>query len=330
MTTEPTPIRCGPSRAAVAATVAASLLAAGCTALAQPDRDPPPRLPRQPRAIEHLLPPDADIARDVVYGPEADRHRLDIVFRPADPTPRPAIVMFHGGGFVAGQKETMQRQLVELARRGFVTVAVEFRLPPQHPFPDPVHDAKRAIRWLRTHAADYHIDPDRIGALGNSSGGTLAAMLALSGPDDGLDDPADQPATVSSAVRCAATTAAPFDFRPESGLDYGSAGVDGIRAFLGQSPQDDPERARRASPITYVSPGDAPLLIIHAEGDRVVDPRNAHAMAQALQQAGVHHRLLLIPDARHNIGPLPHVREQVAQFFESCLGPVPPARATTR
>lgn len=103
---------------------------------------------------------------------------------------RPAIVIVHGGGWRAGSKsvDVYQKMMVEYAQKGYVTINVNYRLLDEAPFPACIEDVKTAVRWLRAHADEYQVDPDRIGAYGHSAGAHLALMLAMAPDSAGLEN----------------------------------------------------------------------------------------------------------------------------------------------
>ncbi len=125
--------------------------------------------------------PDTVIAdRDVEYSAVGGRQTLDIVRpREASPTPRPAILLVHGGGFRGGTKEGYLALAIKLAERGYVAATANYRLSPRNQFPAAVEDVKAAVRFLRAGATKYNIDSAHIGALGGSAGGHLVLMLGL-------------------------------------------------------------------------------------------------------------------------------------------------------
>ncbi|MCX5757482.1 MAG: alpha/beta hydrolase, partial [Candidatus Hydrogenedentes bacterium] len=101
--------------------------------------------------------------------------------------PRPAVLLIHGGCWLFGTRHQLHWYTRHFAEQGYVVAAIQYRMMPKYRLPDCVEDCKAAVRWLRLHAAEYNIDPDRIVALGNSAGGHLAAMLGVTSPDDGFD-----------------------------------------------------------------------------------------------------------------------------------------------
>src|SRR5947209_5439996 len=117
------------------------------------------------------LPSTTAPIEQVVYGSGGGKALWLAILRP-DPlpeTPMPAIVEIHGGAFMEGWPDATRNRL--LAEHGFFTVSIDYRHSGEAPFPAQIHDAKAAVRWLRAHAAEYHIDPDRIGVWGGSAGG---------------------------------------------------------------------------------------------------------------------------------------------------------------
>lgn len=104
-------------------------------------------------------------------------------------TPRPAIVIVHGGGWRAGSKKDLVYRdlLLDYAFQGYLTVSVEYRFDQETAFPACIEDVKCAVRWLRAHAKEYNVDPDRIGAFGHSAGAHLVLMLAMSSENKSLE-----------------------------------------------------------------------------------------------------------------------------------------------
>lgn len=245
------------------------------------------------------LPAGLRVDRDVEYGDDADaaHQKLDIIYHADRSRPRPAIVMIHGGGFRTGSKSAFHPQMRDYATKGYVTLSISYRFTQVAPFPAQVADCKLAVRWLRAHAAMYGVDPNRIGVTGSSAGGYLAAMLALTGHDDGFDGDgpySEQPSTVQAAVpMCGA-----YDLRPAA-LQRAEMGEEGWATFLGAAPSDDPERAWKASPLAYVSADTPPMLIIHAENDIMAPLFFAEDLAQALDEKGAPSELCVIGGSAH-------------------------------
>lgn len=263
------------------------------------------------------LPDDYAVERDVVYG-EGDNARyqkLDIVYHRDTSQRRPAIVMLHGGGFRQGNKAAFHTLMRDYALEGYVTLSVAYRFTQVAPFPAQVEDCKLAVRWLRAHAEKYGVDPDRIGVMGASAGGYLAAMLAFTDEADGMEG--DGPyRDQSSRVQAAAPLCAIYDLRPAA-LHRASPDESGWKVFLGTAPSDDPELAARASPIAHVSKEAPPILLVHARDDIAAPVYFAQDLADALDRAGVPCELHLVKGTAHGWS-LPYeedVPQHLREFF---------------
>ncbi len=121
-----------------------------------------------------------EIMRDLVYGSEGEeKQKLDLYLPAAGEALRPAIVFIHGGGWSGGSRGGWSKQAEEMARLGYVAISIEYRLAPKHKYPAAVIDCQGAVRWLRVNSEKYKVDPERIGSMGDSAGGHLAAMLGV-------------------------------------------------------------------------------------------------------------------------------------------------------
>ena len=119
---------------------------------------------------------------NIEYSNVGGKVEMDIVRpRAASTEPRPTVLLVHGGGFRAGNRQSYLPEAIRLAERGYVAASASYRLAPRNQFPAPVHDVKAAVRFLRANAAKYGIDTERIGAMGGSAGGHLVLFLGLTG-----------------------------------------------------------------------------------------------------------------------------------------------------
>jgi len=230
---------------------------------------------------------------------------------------RPAVVHFHGGGWRTGERSSLGPvvdglglvPLEQLADAGFVVASTDYRLTGAATFPAQLLDAKAAVRWLRVHAGDYGVDPKRIYAWGDSAGGHLACLLGLTAGSPAFADQADSPddGGIESGDDVAAVVAwyPPTDLekmgaqaRPDA---VARADEPGSRESLliGAQPADAPDKARAASPVSYVHAGAPPFLLIHGTADRFVPVAQSAGLADALEGAGAAVELLLMADADH-------------------------------
>jgi acetyl esterase/lipase len=241
-------------------------------------------------------PPKLTIDQDIAYSKVGSRElKLDIA-RPAEGDgPFPAVLVIHGGAWRQGNKADVRPILPQFVEHGFVAISPEYRFCPQNAFPAQIHDVKAAVRWLKVNAKKYRINPDRIGAMGFSAGGHLAMMLGLTSPNDGLEGDVSAGAP-DSRVKAVVNYFGPTDLAAKDIPDICKPWV---KDFLGGSPQDRPDAAAKASPLTFVSKDDAPVLTFQGTKDSLVPYNQAIKLAEAMSSAGVPGRVELILGADH-------------------------------
>jgi acetyl esterase/lipase len=266
-----------------------------------------------------ITPENAAIIRDVPFGNDGAL-LLDVV-RPADrPAARmPAVVFVHGGGWSGGDKKTGIRWLLPFAQSGYYCVTINYRLSGEARFPAQIHDCKTAVRWLRAHADEYGVDPDRIGAWGMSAGGHLAALLGVSGGVESLEGNGGWPA-YSSRVQAVCDYYGPTDlprFPAHSDKQYGTPDSPEV-LLLGGTMDEKPELARLASPVTHISAADPPFLIMQGTADETVPAAQSGEFHAALKKAGVESELRLYPGAGHSLDNRNTIPVVMA-FFDRCL-----------
>ncbi len=228
----------------------------------------------------------------------------------AGTAPRPAVVHFHGGGWRMGERSSLGPVLdgfgispfETLTDAGFVVASADYRLSQEAHFPAQLHDAKAAVRWLRNHAADYNVDPDRIYAWGDTAGGHLASLVGLTADGDAANA---EYAGAGAAVAAVAAWYPPTDLgrMAEQALPAAVARADdpGSREELlvGAVLADEPAMAAAASPISYASRSAPPFFLAHGTADRFVPPAQSASLVAALEGAGAAVELLLIEGADH-------------------------------
>lgn len=253
-------------------------------------------------AFADSVPPGWSFDREIAYGSQSRAQRLDILHPLSHDAPRPAVIHIHGGGWQQGDQggEKTFALLRRLAHEGYIGVSIGYRLSDEAKFPAAVEDCKLAVRWLRAHAATYGIDPGRIGALGASAGGHLAAMLAVAGPEAGLEGSGGC-SEQSSAIGAAVPICAPLDLRAPLCAKYGPDDPL-VRGFLGNAAGSVPDLARKASPIAYARASLPPMLFIHGTADARVEPSHTLRMVAALKEAGARAELLLVEKGGHGMG----------------------------
>jgi acetyl esterase/lipase len=245
---------------------------------------------------------------DVIYGRKFGTALTLDVFRPKKNANGAAILFLISGGWHSDHR-SIRRSYPEYLERGYTVFAVVHGSQPRFTIPEAVGDVQRAVRYIRAHAGDFHIDPERIGVTGGSAGGHLSLMLGTTGKDGNAEamDPVER---VSSRVQAVACFYPPSDF-----LNYGGKGKvalgSGTLEWL-KSPFDFEEYdqiakrfnrvldegRRRAigkniSPIYHVSKQSAPTLIVHGDEDKIVPIQQAESMIARLKKAGVPAKLIV-------------------------------------
>ncbi len=243
---------------------------------------------------------------------------------------KPAIIYFPGGGFTSAAWNKFIEMRMALAAAGFVVAAAEYRTVPDT-FPAPVIDGKAAVRYLREHAAEYGIDPSRIGVLGDSAGGYMAQMLALTNGDKTFDR-GDNLAQ-SSDVQAAATL-----YGISNLLNIGEGFPQAIQK-VHQSPavteallvhgsafRDWPGATIDSDHISGKKP---PFLIMHGSADTLVSPVQSQQLYRALKKEGNPADYVLLAGAEHGDDSWYQkpVIERVVNWFKATLG-APKAAAT--
>ncbi len=233
-------------------------------------------------------PDGVSVEYGVVYGEIQGRPLLLDVYRPADrDVPRPAVLVFHGGGWTYGISgpSDMEVPARALATAGYVTFNVSYRRTGdpagEYIWPDQLDDVQRSVRWVRANAAMYGVDPDRIGAYGHSAGAHLASML---GVRETRDDSDATLAGISSRVSWVVALAGQFDLTIPYSNDFAR---DAVVALLGGGLEDVPDAFGDASPVTWTGAESASFLIIHGGADDQIMPIQARTMVGALQSATV-------------------------------------------
>jgi acetyl esterase/lipase len=254
----------------------------------------------------HWPPPGVELKTDIVFGQGGGRDLKLNLTRPKKLAGQmPALVFIHGGGWSAGDRKEFHPFMFHFSRQGVLCVSVQYRFAPKNRFPAQIEDVKCAVRWLRAHAGEYQVDPERIAAIGGSAGAHLAALLALTPGVAELEGTGGNPGQ-SSAVRAAICLAGPYDLALawRSSARQRPTERDIIRgllpSLLGGTPDEVPDIYRQASPITYARTGSPPLLLVHGTDDPLVLIEQAEVFAKKLEEAGAPVQFLRLPGGTHS------------------------------
>jgi acetyl esterase/lipase len=230
------------------------------------------------------------VAADVAYASASETQKLDL-YVPEGDGPFPVIINLHPGGFMVGDKSN-PAATDELLAAGYAVASPNYRLSGEAIFPAPIQDAKAAVRWLRAHATEYNLDPERFGAFGQSAGGNLAALLGTSCGAAELEGADLGNADQSSCVQAVVDWFGPIDFLTMDEQFTGTScpathnAADSPESkLLGGPVQSTPDAAKAANPITYISPETPPFFIQHGTADCNVPPQQAQQLYDALVPA---------------------------------------------
>jgi pectinesterase len=230
------------------------------------------------------------IRRDLEYGRGGGESlRLDACV-PDGPGPFPAVILVHGGGWSSGDKTSgVDPLFAPFSRNGVAWFSINYRLAPQHRYPAAVEDIETAIRWVKSHAVEFKVDPARLGLLGESAGGHLVTMVVVRAKDD---------TRVAAAIPFYAPVDLESDTERRGGLSLS------LRALFGRSYEVDDAAAqllREASPLNYVGAGLPPFLLVHGTADMSVPYSQSVRLQAKLRAAGVSCDLITIDDGVHGM-----------------------------
>jgi acetyl esterase/lipase len=228
----------------------------------------------------------------------------------------PGIVFVHGGGWRAGVRANFTPMAIRMAERGYAAATISYRLSPEALYPAAVQDARAAVRWMRTHAAEFGIDPSKIAIGGGSAGGQIAALAGVT-DNPARFDPDAGPGAVASCVQAIVNIDGLSDFTSEAARRYeddpakqpSSAG-----AWFGGRYAEKEALWREASPLFYVNAKTPPILFIGSGQPRFSLGREE--MVARMRAVGVPSRVMVLPDTPHSFW-----------LFDPWLGPTVEATA---
>jgi acetyl esterase/lipase len=269
---------------------------------------------------------DVERTSDVSYGPAGSRNLLDVYRHRDHPQGAPVLLQVHGGGWVIGDKDTQGIPLMQhMAARGWVCVAMNYRLSPRSKFPDHLVDVKRALAWVREHAGEYGADPSFVAVTGGSAGGHLAALMALT-PNEPEYQPGFERADTS--VQAAVPFYGVYDFAAESGTRSALQRRDQfLNKYVMQADATSAaQEYAKASPLLRIGPDAPPFFVVHGAHDTLVPVVEAREFAERLQETSKQPVAYAeLPGTQHAFDIFPSIRSAhmvrgVERFLNWCLG----------
>jgi acetyl esterase/lipase len=243
------------------------------------------------------------IEKNIVFGKggTTDLH-LDIYRPPAGTEKRMATIHLHGGGFTGGSKETLVERVPPYATRGYVAIAVQYRLAGEAKWPSQIEDVKAAIRWARANAKRLGFDPEKIAVVGHSAGGQLALFAAGTPNRPEFEGKGGTPGAGTQVVACCA-------YYPGTEV---RARADGTANNLMPAGSDEAAH-RAASPLSYITAAFPPTVIFHGTADTTIPLESSERLFKQLRDAKV-------PVELHAIDGVPHVFDSNKEFAEAAAG----------
>ncbi len=253
---------------------------------------------------------------DLEYAPGSAARKLDLYLPKKQAERLPLIVWIHGGAWRGGDK--FPCPAVEFALDGYAVASINYRLSQEAKFPAQIEDCKAAIRWLRAHAKDYHLDPDHIGVWGASAGGHLSALLGTTGDVKELEGK-DGNLEYSSRVQAVCDWFGPTDFLKmhdaPSQINHDAPAAPEAQ-LIGGPVQENTQKAAATNPITYITKDDPPFLIMHGDRDPLVPLNQSELLQAALQKAGVETTLYVVRGGGHGTGfGTDEIFKMIGDFF---------------
>lgn len=277
-----------------------------------------------------------DRREDVIYGRKDGLAMTMDVFTPKENPNGAAVIFCVSGGWFSSHEAISPGFLRAFLDRGYTVFAVVHGSQPKYTNVDAVSDMNRAVRFIRAHAKEYGVDPNRLGITGGSAGGHLSLMIGLAGTAGNADskDPVEHESSRVQAVACL--------FPPTDFLNYGKEGENAMgrgvlkdfRAPFDYQVYDSEKRefveitdekrldeiGHEISPVYHVSADDPPTLIIHGDADTLVPIQQGQLVIDKLKAAGVEAELITKPGAGHGWLKLEEDLEKLADWFDKHLG----------
>lgn len=249
--------------------------------------------------VKPLVPANVKAMRNLVYASYGERKMHIDIFQPTDlDSKQPAVLLIHGGGWASGDKSMEAPMAIELARQGYVTAAVEYRLSPEALYPAAVIDIKTAIRYLRKNADHYQIDTSKIAVYGTSAGGQLAALIGTTNASSRYFDDSHYP-SFSDGVQAIIDVDGVLCFiHPESseGLDRPGKPSAATRWF-GTNKSESKLLWDEASALYHTNKNTPPVLFINSQHPRFHAGRDD--MIKMLDSLNICNEVHTLPDTPH-------------------------------
>ena len=291
-------------------TITCALFFAMVTGLVFAQQPPPKQVPN-----------DVELLRSVPFGKGGNQTLVMHILRPKvlPKDPMPVLVYIHGSAWGKDNKDLAIARLIATAQQGYFGATIQVRTSGEAAFPAQIEDAKCAIRFLRAKAGEYHIDPDRIGVWGDSSGGHLASLVGTTANVKEFEGNGGW-TEFSSRVQAVCACCPAIDFLAADWPERHNTGPNGpaYRLLRGDPRKEKVELAKKASPLTWITKDCPPFFIVHGDKDTTVPYSQGQSLLEALKKAGVDATLYTIKGGNHGAV---HQQDKivVSEFFDKQL-----------
>tara|TARA_R110000868_G_scaffold78284_3_gene223596 strand:- start:53084 stop:54028 length:945 start_codon:yes stop_codon:yes gene_type:complete len=237
--------------------------------------------------------------KDLVYKAiDSTTLKLDIYHLKDLNRDAPLIVFIHGGAWEKGKKSNVLHYLVNYAKKGYVTATIQYRLSTKAKYPAQLVDVEDAVKWLKSHAADYHINNNKVAITGGSAGGHLAMQYAYSHSNNEPDSNG-----IATGVQAVINIYGPSDLTTEIAKNE-----ERVHRLIGKTYEEAPEMYRKASPILFVNKNSPPTISFHGTLDELVPYEQSKKLHETLKANGV-------PSYYHELKGWPHAMDLSAKVF---------------
>ena len=267
--------------------------------------------------------------RDVNYaGDDLEAHRMDIYLPETGKDAYKVVVVIYGSAWFANNMKSMAYMSIgkPLVDAGFAVVCINHRSSGDAKFPAQIHDVKAALRFIRAHSSDYHLDTRFVGITGFSSGGHLASLAGVTndmkkttrgGTTVEIEGAVGSDLEFSSRVDAVVDWFGPVDMSRMKDCNTVNDGRSPEAALIGGAPADNPDLVQLISPITYVTTLGPKFLVIHGEADTVVPHCQSEYFSQELKKCGRLDAFVSVPNGQH--GPVTFNEDtfkKMVEFFQ--------------
>lgn len=252
--------------------------------------------------VKDIFPSGTVLYRNIPYANDTlKKHLLDIYLPPTGKSGYPVVIWVHGGAWMSNDKYAdmgyMKQTLKGFIDSGYAVASIDYRWSTTAIFPAQIQDCNQAIGFLYQNAGKYKLDKDRFALIGFSAGGHLASLLGLSNNNHVKAFYADGKKP-HFKIKLVLDFYGPSDLLTIKGNDIKDP-RNPITLLLGGMVADNPDKAKKASPATYIDKNDPPFLIVQEEKDESVNPDQSISLSSKLKDASVKNDLIVVPGAPH-------------------------------